>query len=138
MSIAVTYDEIERTAERTTAYALLAKTATTIVSTSLRTYELVRALELLLGMITQERVDQLDPSRVDRLTAQLQKVHAPLVEAARSPEVQKVLNVPILGKFVLRVHDLTEELSDLIENLVLSRDPAFKKLIASCMTDIFQ
>lgn len=127
----MTYGEIERTAERATAYALLAKTATTIVSTSLRTYELVRALELLLRMVTQERVDQLDPSRVDRLTAQLQKVHAPLVDAARSPEAQKLLNIPILGKFVSRVQDLTEDLSDLIENLVLLRDPAFKKLIAN-------
>jgi hypothetical protein len=135
MSTAITFEEIGRNTDRVTAYALLARAATNGAWLIVRTYELLGALDKLLELVTDDYVQQLTPDQVRWLTTQLQNAHVPLVAVARTAD-RRVLSIPLLGGLIAKLQDRTEDLADLIENLVLSADAGFHRLVDACRADI--
>lgn len=132
MSTAVTFEEIERNADRVTGYALLAKAAKNTITIIVRTYEILDALDKLLSVITPDRVEQLSEEQLHWVTSQLQKAHAPLIQIARSPDTEKIISIPVLGGLISRLQSRTEDLADLIQNLTLTGNQEFRQLVDAC------
>jgi hypothetical protein len=127
------FGEIEFTTNRTLAYAILVSQAAHAYVTAInRSRELANALEELIRLLTPESLARLTPDQKKWLTPRLQEIHGHLVTSSRSSEATILSRLPILGSWVTRIQDATEDLDDVIEDLVLADDIDFRNLIAAC------
>jgi hypothetical protein len=127
------FGEIEFTTNRALAYAILAsQTAHAYITAIHRSRELANALEALVKVLTSENLARLTQDQKKWLTPRLQEIHGHLVTSSRSSEAAILSRLPILGSLVTRVQDKTEDLDDIIEDLVLVTDADFRNLIAAC------
>jgi hypothetical protein len=63
-------------------------------------------------------------------------VHRVLADFSRSPEARAIAKLPVLNGLASNLQDKTEDLNDLIENLVLADNEDFKVLISDCASSI--
>ena len=125
--------EIEVTTNRALAYAILASQAAHAFLQAIRwSRDLAIALEQLVVVLTPQNLARLSPDRKKWLTPRLQEIHCHVVEISRSGESTMVSRLPILGDYVKRIQDGTENLDDIIEGLVLVDDADFRNMIAAC------
>lgn len=128
--------EIERNVDVATAYALLAKTASGYCWVWWRSREVVGALDKLLSVLSQDHIDSLRIESRNNLKRQLQQVHSLLVELSRSEEVAAISRIPGLGHPVAQIQERTDDVGDLIENIVLANNPDFQRLVTECAATI--
>jgi len=136
---AITYDEIERNADRTFAYALLVRAATRYLTVLYRLTEVAGSMDGLLGDLTPETVEALaaESSEVGgRLRSRLQEIHHLLARFSRSEHAEKTSRLPILGHLVARIQESTEDLGDIIDTLALASNPDFKNLVSCCASTL--
>jgi hypothetical protein len=127
------FGEIESTANRALAYAILLSQAAHAYITAIhRSHELVNALEQLIRLLTPESLSRLTPEQKKWLTPRLQEIHGHLVTCSRSNEATMLSRLPVLGGLVTKIQDATEDLDDVIEDLVLADDVDFRNLIQAC------
>jgi hypothetical protein len=129
----LTFDEIETTTNRALAYAILVSQAAHAYIAAIRTArEMAKALEQLVAVLPSQALARLTRDQKSWLTPRLQEIHKYLADVSRSSETALVSKVPILGNLVKRIQDGTEDLGDIIEDLVLADDIDFRNLIAAC------
>jgi hypothetical protein len=127
------FGEIEVTTNRALAYAILVSQAAHAYMAAIRrSHELANALEALVKVLTAENLSRLTVDQKKWLTPRLQEIHSHLVTFSRSRGAAAVCHAPVLGGFVSRIQDGTEDLCDVIEDLVLVDDADFRNLIAAC------
>jgi hypothetical protein len=131
------FGEIENSANRALAYAILAAQAAHAYVAAIRlSRDAAKALEDLIRVLTPDSLAALSVEQKKWLTARLQEIHCHLATFARSADVTLASRVPVLGTFIQRIQDGTEDLGDIIEDLVLVDDVAFRNLIAACTNSL--
>jgi hypothetical protein len=136
---AISFGEIECTTNRTLAYAILAsQAAKNYIAAVYRLREVVGLLERLLSVLSEDNVDSLNPVQKAWVATKLQEIHKHLAPFSRSPEAAKIcgLKVPWLSDLAIKIQELTEDIDDVIEDLVLVSDLEFQGLIAACKVSI--
>lgn len=134
---AISFGDIEFSTNRTLAYAILAsQAAKNYLVAVYRMYEVEGALEDLLAVLGPDRLEMLDPDQKTWLTPKLQEVHHHLANFSRSHEAETISKLPLLGNSVAKLQEYTEDLDDVIEDLVLVSDKDFRNLIAACAKSI--
>jgi hypothetical protein len=127
------FGEIETSTNRALAYAILASQAAHAYITAIySSRELANALGALIKVLTPENLARLTEDQKKWLTPRLQEIHGHLVTSSRSSEAARLSRLPILGSLVTRIQDETEDLDDVIEDMVLANDPDFRNLIMAC------
>ncbi len=133
------FGEIEVSTNRALAYAILASQAARgYIMAIVRMREVTKAVEQLIQALSPERLDGLSAEHKEWLKARLQEIHKHLAAFSRSNDVVAMsgLNLPVLSGLLARLQDDTEDLDDVIEDLVLVSDAEFRNLIATCSTNI--
>lgn len=131
-----TFDEVERSADRTFAYALLAKAAQGYVIAVLRLAELNSALDQLLKTLKPCQIDSLRSEQKQWLGCRLPEIHSLLALISGSEEAEAIGKLPILASLITRLRDSTEDMGDIIEDVLLINDETFGTLIRDCATSI--
>jgi hypothetical protein len=126
----LTFDQMERCADRTFALALWAKHARRIVRVTMTLTIVSQATRMLVKGFTPERLEALDSKQAIELTKRLQELHSLLLQLCRSTRLNGLANHPIFGGSIRSLQDSTEDLGEIIEDLVLSENEQFKSLIA--------
>jgi hypothetical protein len=136
MNTSITFDELERRAESTLGYALLAKAARNSFIFLYRATELSVKLDSLVKVLTPEKIQSLTPAQFESLNSQLQQLHRLLYAVGKSEEFQTLRQVPLFGGSIDRLQERAEALSDVIDDLALIGDPSLKRLVSDCVTSI--
>lgn len=131
------FGEIEISANRALAYAILASQAAHgYLMAIVRLREVTKALEDLIKVMSPDRLEGLSAEHKDWLKAKLQEIHKHLAAFSRSNDVVVLSGVPILSGYISRLQDDTEDLDDVIEDLILVSDADFLHLIGACSANI--
>ena len=113
-----------------------ARIATGFVRVCYRLTAIDRALDQLLNTLTPKRLETLTPEQTKWLLARLQELHRLLAEFSRSSEAESIARLPIVSGYVSNLQNKTEDLDDIIEDLVLVNNEDFKNLISDCASSI--
>jgi len=131
------FGEIEITTNRALARAILmSQAAHAYISAINATRELAKALETLVSVLPSHALARLTGDQKRWLTGRLQEIHKYVADLSRSNEAAMVSRLPILNKWVRKIQDSTEDLGDIIEDLVLIDDADFRNLISTCERSI--
>jgi hypothetical protein len=136
MSAEFTFDQIESSADRTFAYALLVRTAKPYLLLVYRLKVVTWALDRLLRVLSPNHLEALTVEQTGWLKTRLQELHRALVMFSRSPEAEAATKLPLLRTLVRKCQDQTEDLYDIVEDLVLVSSQDFKNLVSDCATSI--
>lgn len=136
MNNAITFDEIERKAERTLGYAFLAKAATGHVGVAYRLVKLSNGLDRLIRVLTPDKIQAFTPEQCEGLTVQLQQLHRLLASVGKSEDFVTLGHVPLLGGCVENLRGRSVDLSDVIDDFVLLGNPGFQRLMSDCNTGV--
>jgi hypothetical protein len=128
----MTFNQMETRAERTLALVLWAKHAHRVVKGAMLVTLVSRAVRGLVNSLTPERLESLTQKQTIELTKRLQEVHEALVELCRAAEKVNLSQHPIWRSPIRSVEESTEDLGDIIEDLVLSENEQFRQMIADC------
>lgn len=115
--------------ERTYAYAILAKLASNMAALVFRMLELCSNLEGLLSALHTVPLEVLAPNV--ELRERLQEVHELLLQLLK-PEPDVLSKIPPFGLLTSRLRNNTEDLGEILENLILLNNSEFHKLVAEC------
>jgi hypothetical protein len=88
----------------------------------------------MLASFDYETLNKLSPDESLSLTSKLQSLHASLLAMLPSPET--VQGIPILRTNIGRLREDTEDLGDLIENLILGSDLNFQKFVSDSVGEV--
>jgi hypothetical protein len=135
-SATVTFDEIERVANRARAYALLAQTSKQVWVATILLWEVSRKVRGFVKFLTPERIEAVPAHRVKEMTANLQELHRLLVASSCSQGASGLTTSPVFGSMIKSLQESTEDLGDIIEDLVLADDPEYQGLVASCAASL--
>src|ERR1700736_5110825 len=133
---AATFDEIERDANRARAYALLAQTSKQLWVGTILLWELSRKVKGFVKRLTPELIEAVPSQRVKEITANLQELHRLLVFLSSSQEARALTTMPVLGSMIKSMQENTEDLGDIIEDLVLANNPEYQGLVAACAASL--
>jgi hypothetical protein len=111
----------------------VAKNARNAVIGIATTLVVSKTLDRLVTALTPERLASLSPKNKAELTADLQELHALLVVGCRQSEREQSRAFRLL---MSKIEERTEDLGDIIEDLVLSGDEQFKMLLSDCVKSI--
>jgi hypothetical protein len=128
---AITFDQMERRADRTFALALWAKHASAAGQLVMMTTLISWALKGLLRSLSPERLESLYGEHAIELTKRLQETHGILTHLSRTAEIHHVCERPVIGPLMRSVQESTEDLGDIIEDLILSENKDFRSLVAT-------
>ena len=127
------FGEIETTTNRALAYSILASQAAHAYIVAIRSAsQLAKAVENLVSVLPPQALVRLTRDQKRWLTPRLQEIHKYTADLSRTNETVVVSRIPILGGWVKRIQDGTEDLGDIIEDLVLIYDADFRNLIVAC------
>ena len=127
---AITFDELERNSEVTKGYALLAKNARSMFKSIVLMGLVSNKLDLLMASLAPEKLELLSEENTSKLVRDLQDLHSLLAEFSCWDHRSGGL---LVRGFVQKVQDSTEDLGDVIEDLVLSQDKEFRTLLSECV-----
>jgi translation elongation factor EF-G len=136
----MTFDECQGAADRMFAYAVLvAQAAKEYMKCVYHLNKVDGAITNLLSVLTAERAQSLTPEQREHLIHRLQEAHAYLVQFARSREAKTMREasfVPVIPGLVIKLQEGTDELGDVIENLILMGDQEYLTLVSTCATSL--
>jgi len=126
MSLATTFDELEDRFGNTEWYALAAMETNTSnwLEVFLVTSLLALSLKRLLSSMTYENLSTLQPETAVRVTNRLLDAHALLLQFLNGPEINQLSNRVIVGRIIRSIGEKSEDLSDVVEYLLLSDNVA--------------
>lgn len=131
------FGEIEITTNRALARAILmSQAAHAYISAINASRELAKALESLVSVLAPQTLARLTGDQKKWLTGRLQEIHKYVASLSRSNEAAMAFRIPFLNTWVRKIQDATEELGDIIEDLVLIDDADFRNLISTCERSI--
>jgi N-acyl-D-aspartate/D-glutamate deacylase len=133
---AITFDQMERTADKTLALAGVAawaKHARVRIFCSFVLQMVHKSLAHLVEALTPEHLEVLTDEQALDLTKKLQHVHCYLTELLERAESKNLSRSFLFRDTLIGIDELTEDLGDIIEDLVLSNDQEFRSLLGECV-----
>ena len=109
------FREIEFSANRALAYAILAAEAPNGYVMFYRLLKALAELEKFIPFLTPDYLESLADSQQRRLCLRMQDAHTILTRLLRSPEAASIVRFPLLGTLVRRLQERTEDLDDVLE-----------------------
>ena len=132
----ITFDQMERRADRTLAVVLWAKHAKSVAFTALWFSVLNRLVQSLVKSHSSERLNLLSDHQVKELTVRLQEIRENLVNILDHGNLCLMRRNPLLRRRIEELEESIEDLSDVIENLLLSSNSDFRAIVADCVHTI--
>jgi len=137
MTASITFDQMERNADRTLAVVLWAKHVKNIVLAALWFAVLNQALRSLVKSLSGSgKLNSLSDDQVKELTAKLQEIHEHARNILDHDAICFIRRTPLLKSRINRLEENVEDISDVIENLILSCNPEFRALVADCVQKV--
>jgi hypothetical protein len=138
VAAAITYDQIEQSADRALAYALLVRLTKNFVVCAYLLQGVASALNQLSSVLGPQQVEWLartDSEEAVRLRNRIEELHAILVKFSRSDSASRLqaMRLPLIPASVNRIQERTEDLGDIVENIALSRNADFNNLVSCCI-----
>ena len=136
MSASITFDQLEGRADRTLAVALWAKHVKNVVLCAFMMQVMNTTLKGLVASLTPERLDALTHEQASDLKKKLQNLHGQLSQLLTYPPVHELANRRLYKSAIAGLENSTEDLFDVIENLVLSENRDFRELLFECASEV--
>lgn len=133
---AITFDQIERNADRTLAIVLLAKQAKNYATGLVLFAALHQLLRSLIRSLSNEKMNSLSDEQAKELTATLQQIHAQLVGIIDHDSTCSLKRKSLFKPLIDGIEENTEDLCDIIEDLVLSCNQNFRTIVSDCVQSI--
>ena len=134
MSTTLTFDQMERNADRTLAVALWSRHVTGLVACVPWFGILHTTLRWLLRSLARgNHLGSLTDEQVSELAAKLREVHAQLTFLLDHRAMRSLKAKPLFSRFIDSLEEDTEDLYDVIENLVFSNSREFRSLLGDCV-----
>ncbi len=137
MATAITFGEIERSADRALGYALLARVAKNFVLCIYRLRKVAGPLDELLAELKPDTLEWLAREMSEdgvRLRSRLGELHRVLAEFSRSHV--GMTSLPVIQGLARRVRDRTEDLGDIVETMTLATNADFENLVSCCASSL--
>jgi hypothetical protein len=132
-SAAATFDQIERSADRTLAIVLWAKHAKNIAAAALGVAIITQFVHSLVKSLSTDKLNTLSREQAIELTKKLQTLHANLTRLLNVSSAARLSNKTLFQSSLQNLDDYTEDLGDIIENLVLSENEEFRSFVSDCV-----
>lgn len=137
MSTTITFDQMERNADRTLAVALWARHVSGVISCITLFAILHTTLRgLLRSLRGGERLASLSGKQSVELADKLRELHSHLAYVLDHRGMCILRTKPIFSRLIASLEEDTEDLYDVIENLVLSNNREFRSLISDCVESL--
>lgn len=133
---AITFDQMERQADRTLGITLWAKHAKNMVLCAGLLKLLHSFLHQLVGGLSADKINALTREQALELTKKLQELHAQLTTLLDMPGFSHLQTSTLFRASVCGLEEQTENLADIIEDLVLSENEEFRSLVSNCATGL--
>ncbi|HUO61439.1 MAG TPA: hypothetical protein VMU24_12275, partial [Candidatus Acidoferrales bacterium] len=127
---AITFDQIERGADRTLGFVLWAKHAKHVALCAMAMGVLNFLLGRLVESLSPEQLEELSEDQAAELIKKLQDVHAQMSELLRHQGLSQLARIPILRTYISQLDEHTADLGDIIEDLLLSNSDDFRFLLS--------
>jgi hypothetical protein len=135
---AITFDQMEREADRTFALALWAKHASVFGKVVMLLTLVSWALRGLVRSLSPDKLNSLATEHALELTKRLQETHEVMTQLSRMTDIHRLSERPVIGPLLRSVQDSTENLGDIIEDLLLSENEEFRGLVGSSVQILSQ
>jgi hypothetical protein len=134
MSTSATFDQMERSADRTLAFVLWAKYVRNMAVAAGGLAVLDRLVKsLVLSLSHDNRLVSLSDEQATELAKKLQGLHSQMDFILRRNTVVKWRSNMLFAHSLNGLESSTEDLGDIIEDLLLSCDPEFRSMIGDCV-----
>lgn len=130
---AITFDQLERSADNTLAWVLWAKAAKNALTCALIMAILSRLLQSFVASLTPQRLTALSPEQAKDFKGRLQELHGHLMMLLRHRSCDVLRSSALFRSSILRLEDSSEDVGDIIEDLVLANNPQFTNLVGDCV-----
>ena len=130
------FGEIEFSANRALAYAILAAEAPNRYVMFYRLHKVLAELEKFISLLTPDYLETLTASQEHRIGLCMQRAHTILARSFRSPGADTIVCFLLLRSLVSRLQERTDDLADVLEGMFLAGDSQPKTLIAACEAQI--
>lgn len=135
---AITFDQLESSADHTLACVLWAKRAQNVLLGATLTAIAELLLARLVSSMTAEKLNSLTPEQAAELRKSLQELHSHLVYILRHRICQRLSDRVLFRRSISGLAEGAEDLGDIIEDLVLASNPQFKTLVSDCVQALSQ
>lgn len=135
---AITFDQMEREADRTFALALWAKHASLFSQVVMLLTLVSWAVRGLVRSLSPRQLNSLSTEHALDLTKRLQEIHEVMTQLSRMTDIHRLSERPVIGSLLQSVQNSTEDLGDIIDDLLLSENEEFKRLVASSVQTLSQ
>ena len=135
---AITFDEMEREADRTFALALWAKHASLFSQVVMLLTLISWALRGLVRSLSPDRLNSLSTEQAIDLAKRLQETHEVMNQLSRVTDIHRLSERAVIGPLLRSVQDSTENLGDIIEDLLLAENESFRQLVATSVQNLSQ
>jgi hypothetical protein len=133
---AATFYEVERDVKRTNAYVQLAKTSKHLIESAVLTWQISRKLEQFVKRITPQWIEALPSEKIVSLTQDIQSLHGILAEYSSHGDTAEIGKLPLFGSCIKSLQQSTEDIGDIIEDLVLSQNEQYQSLVRQCADNL--
>jgi hypothetical protein len=132
----LTFDQIERSADRTLAVVLWAKHAKHIAIGVVWFAVLNETLRAFVRSLSSERLNSLSDEQAKELNTTLREIHEHLVRLLDHNAMCFLRRQKMFRWFVSQLGQRAEDLSDIIEDLALSCNAEFRAIVADSVKSI--
>jgi hypothetical protein len=133
MSATITFDQLESNAENSLAWVLWAKNVKNVAVAAVMMALVNKVLGSFLSSLTADRLNVLSHEQAKEFRAKLQQIHAPLVLLLNHRGCGVLKSNLLFRSSIEGLEESAEDLSDIIEDLVLADNPQFNKLVHDCV-----
>lgn len=132
----ITFDEMERKSQETKGWALAAKNSRHRIVSGVLLGFVASMLKSLVAALTPEKLEQLPEENSTKLTRDLQELHCLLASFCSSPNLRYLRRRPVTSGFLDTIAESTEDLGDIVDDLVLAANEDFRGLLTECVESI--
>ncbi len=137
-SATLTFDQAQRSADRTLAVVLFAKHVKHIAEGVVLFAVLSRVLRTMVRSFstTEKELNSVSDDKVLELTATLREIHSNLEGLLDHEAMREVRHKMLFKRSVDSIEESTEDVCDIIEDLALSCNKDFRDMISDCVTSV--
>lgn len=132
MSTAITFDQMESGAENSLAWVLWAKNARNTAILSISLVLVNRIVRSYVASLTCDRLDSLSPEQAKEIKGSLQEMHVHLMRLLRHRGCGTIKSAFGFRASISGLEASAEDISDIIEDLILADNPKFVGLLQDC------
>lgn len=132
----ITFDQMESRADRALGLTLWAKHAKYAVLLAAILALLNQCLSRVVTSFSPDKLEALSPEQATEATKKLQELHEELVRLLRMHGLVQMKSNAFYRSSIQGLQEVAEDISDIIEDLVLSENVEFRSLLAECAKDL--